>query len=57
LLGFGCVLLGFIFIVLSAIDYVAGLSVDTSGFTSIGIACVVIGLYIADKDKHKTGKV
>jgi hypothetical protein len=57
LLGFGCVLLGFIFIVLSAIDYVAGLSVDTSGFTSIGIACVVIGLYLADKDKQKTGKV
>jgi hypothetical protein len=57
LFGFGCALVGFILIVISAIDYVAGLSVDTPGFTGIGIACVVIGLYIADKDKHKTGKV
>ena len=56
-LGFGCALVGFIFIVISAIDYVAGLSVDTPGFTGIGIACVVIGLHLAKKDKQKTGKI
>ena len=56
-LGFGSALVGFIFIVISAIDYVAGLPVDTSGFTSIGIACVVIGLYLTNKDKQKMSKV
>ncbi|MBN1762428.1 MAG: hypothetical protein JW878_05040 [Methanomicrobia archaeon] len=47
LLGLGFALFGFMLIVLSAIDYAVGLSVETTGFTGIGIACFAMGLYLA----------
>ncbi len=56
LLSFGLALVGFILILIRAIDYAAGLPVDTSGLSGIGIACVVIALALANKEKQKTGK-
>ena len=51
IVGIGCSILGFILIVLNAVDYLGGFSIVPNGSAVIGIVLVAIGMYVAKERK------